>query len=47
MTSIGAAIQAGAREPGGYAMMIVGRIVCGLGLAIVSTSVPLYQRYGD
>jgi hypothetical protein len=26
-------------------MMIVGRIICGLGLAVVSTSVPLYQRY--
>ncbi|TVY38729.1 Quinate permease [Lachnellula occidentalis] len=43
VTLIGAALQAGAREPGGYAMMIVGRIVCGLGLAVVSTAVPLYQ----
>ncbi|KAF2704741.1 general substrate transporter [Pleomassaria siparia CBS 279.74] len=43
ITSIGAAIQAGAGGPSGLAMMIIGRIVCGLGLAIVSTSVPLYQ----
>ena len=25
-------------------MMIVGRIICGLGTAVISTSVPLYQR---
>ncbi|TVY50767.1 High-affinity glucose transporter [Lachnellula cervina] len=46
VTLVGAALQAGAREPGAYAMMIVGRIVCGLGLAVVSTAVPLYQRVG-
>lgn len=45
VTLVGAALQAGAREPGAYAMMIVGRIVCGLGLAVVSTAVPLYQRF--
>lgn len=43
-TAIGAAIQTGARGESGLAMMIAGRIVCGVGLAIVSTSVPLYQR---
>lgn len=42
-TAIGAAIQTGARGESGLAMMIAGRIVCGVGLAIVSTSVPLYQ----
>jgi MFS family permease len=45
ITGIGAAIQTGARMPSGLAMMISGRIICGVGLAIVSTSVPLYQRY--
>jgi MFS family permease len=29
-----------------YAMMIIGRIVGGLGISVVSTSVPMYQRYG-
>ncbi|KAF2186247.1 general substrate transporter [Zopfia rhizophila CBS 207.26] len=43
ITGIGAAIQTSARSPGGLGMMITGRIVCGFGLAIVSTSVPLYQ----
>ena len=42
---VGAALQTGADGKGAYAMMIVGRIMCGLGLAVVSTSVPLYQRY--
>ncbi|PSN59945.1 general substrate transporter [Corynespora cassiicola Philippines] len=42
-TSVGAAIQAGARGQIGIAMMIVGRIICGFGLATISTSVPLYQ----
>jgi MFS family permease len=47
MTScVGAALQAGADGKGAFAMMVAGRIICGLGLAIVSTSVPLYQRYG-
>lgn len=26
-------------------MMVVGRAVCGVGIAVVSTSAPLYQRY--
>ncbi|ORY61488.1 general substrate transporter [Pseudomassariella vexata] len=41
--AVGTAFEAGARSPGAYAMMIIGRIICGLGVAIVSTSVPLYQ----
>jgi MFS family permease len=45
VTCVGAALQAGATSSGALAMMIVGRIICGLGLAIVSTSVPLYQRF--
>jgi len=40
---IGAAVQAGASGQAALAMMIVGRIVCGLGTAITSTAVPLYQ----
>jgi MFS family permease len=40
---VGAALQTGA-SGNAFAMMIVGRIICGLGLAIVSTAVPLYQR---
>lgn len=47
VTAVGAAIQTAANGHGGIAMMIAGRIVCGFGLAIVSTSVPLYQRYAD
>ncbi|KAF2682891.1 general substrate transporter [Lentithecium fluviatile CBS 122367] len=42
-TGVGAAIQTGAKGHHGIAMMIAGRIICGFGLAIVSTSVPLYQ----
>lgn len=34
----------GAHGKDAYAMMIIGRIVSGLGNAIISTSVPLYQR---
>ncbi|KAJ4350450.1 uncharacterized protein N0V89_009071 [Didymosphaeria variabile] len=43
ITAVGAAIQTASKGHGGVAMMIAGRIVCGVGLAIVSTSVPLYQ----
>ncbi|KAF4633406.1 hypothetical protein G7Y89_g4712 [Cudoniella acicularis] len=41
----GSSLQAGARGTAteAYAMMIIGRIICGLGIAVVSTSVPLYQ----
>jgi MFS family permease len=46
VSALGAVVQASADgEIGGLAMMIVGRIICGVGLAIVSTSVPLYQRF--
>lgn len=42
----GAAVQAGARggRETGVAMMITGRVIAGLGTAVLSTSVPLYQR---
>ena len=39
--------MAGATGKGAYAMMIVGRIIAGFGNAIISTSVPLYQRFGE
>ena len=45
ITAVGAALMAGASGGGAFAMIIAGRIICGLGVAIVSTSVPLYQRY--
>ncbi len=44
VTSVGTALQAGATGHGAFAMVIVGRIIAGGGVAIVSTSVPLYQR---
>jgi MFS family permease len=44
VTCVGAAIQAGAKGNGAFALMIIGRIICGFGNAIISTSVPLYQR---
>ncbi|KAF2496688.1 general substrate transporter [Lophium mytilinum] len=43
VSAVGTALQAGAGGSGAYAMMIVGRIICGIGIALVSTSVPLYQ----
>ncbi|CAI6244419.1 unnamed protein product [Periconia digitata] len=42
-TAVGAAVQCAAQGKNGVAQMVVGRIICGFGLAIVSTSVPLYQ----
>ncbi|CAK7206179.1 hypothetical protein SEUCBS139899_008964 [Sporothrix eucalyptigena] len=39
----GSALQTGATGGGAYAMVIAGRIIAGFGVAIVSTSVPLYQ----
>jgi MFS family permease len=47
VTCIGASLIAGARGNGSYSMMIIGRIICGMGVAVVSTSVPLYQRYAS
>lgn len=41
----GSALQAGAVGSGAYAMIIAGRVIAGMGVAIVSTSVPLYQRW--
>ena len=38
----GVATQASSR---GLAAMVLGRTVCGLGVAVISTSVPLYQRF--
>lgn len=37
----GAAMQACS---GGLAAMVLGRAVCGVGVAVISTSVPLHQR---
>ena len=45
VTLIGASLIAGARGGGSFSMMIIGRIICGMGVAVVSTSVPLYQRF--
>ncbi|RYP52073.1 hypothetical protein DL768_002756 [Monosporascus sp. mg162] len=44
--AVGNALEWSARGPGAYAMMVAGRIICGMGIGIVSTSVPLYQRVG-
>ncbi|AEO64485.1 uncharacterized protein THITE_2142370 [Thermothielavioides terrestris NRRL 8126] len=43
VTCIGQALQVGASRPSAFAMVIAGRIIGGLGSAIISTSVPLYQ----
>ncbi|KAJ9165792.1 General substrate transporter [Coniochaeta hoffmannii] len=43
VTCFGSALIAGATGSGAYAMVIAGRIIAGMGVAIVSTSVPLYQ----
>jgi len=45
VTCFGTALQAGATGSGAYAMVIAGRIIAGSGVAVVSTSVPLYQRW--
>lgn len=44
VTCIGGAVQVGAHGKSALAMMVVGRIISGFGNAIISTSVPLYQR---
>jgi len=41
--AIGAALQAACTGSHAFAMMVSGRIICGMGVAIVSASVPLYQ----
>ncbi|KAI0395545.1 general substrate transporter [Xylariaceae sp. FL0594] len=46
IVAVGTSFEAGAGANGGgggYSMMITGRIVSGLGIGVVSTSVPLYQ----
>jgi MFS family permease len=43
VSCVGQALQAGATGNSAFGMMIAGRIVSGLGVAVVSTSVPLYQ----
>lgn len=42
---VGALLQAGSTHPAPFLMMLAGRAICGTGVAIVSTSVPLYQRF--
>ncbi|KAI2627648.1 general substrate transporter [Hypoxylon sp. NC1633] len=41
--AVGNAFESGATGPGAYAMMIVGRVISGIGVGMLSTSVPLYQ----
>ncbi|KAI0173103.1 general substrate transporter [Hypoxylon sp. FL1284] len=41
--AVGNAFECGATGGGAYAMMIVGRIISGVGVGMLSTSVPLYQ----
>ncbi|KAI2465820.1 general substrate transporter [Annulohypoxylon bovei var. microspora] len=41
--AVGNAFECGATGSGAYAMMIVGRIISGVGVGMLSTSVPLYQ----
>ena len=45
VTCVGGAVQTGAHGKTAYAMMIIGRIISGLGNAVISTAVPLYQRF--
>ncbi len=44
LTCIGGAVQVGSHGKSALAMMVIGRIISGFGNAIISTSVPLYQR---
>ncbi|KAJ2970289.1 hypothetical protein NUW58_g9741 [Xylaria curta] len=43
IVAVGTAFEAGASGPEAYSMMIAGRIISGIGIGMVSTSVPLYQ----
>ncbi|KAI1757969.1 general substrate transporter [Xylaria castorea] len=43
IVALGTAFESGASGPGAYSMMIAGRIISGIGIGMVSTSVPLYQ----
>lgn len=44
MLSVGAVVMAAAKGDGAVGMMALGRWVCGVGVGVVSTTVPLYQR---
>ncbi|KAI5860907.1 general substrate transporter [Durotheca rogersii] len=43
IVAVGNAFECGAAGPRAYSLMIVGRITSGLGVGMLSTSVPLYQ----
>lgn len=45
IVAVGTAFESGATGPGAYSMMIAGRIISGIGTGLVSTCVPLYQRF--
>lgn len=45
IVAVGTGFEAGASAPSAYGLFVVGRIISGIGVAILSTSVPLYQRY--
>lgn len=45
IVAVGTAFEAGASAPSAYALFTTGRIISGMGIAVLSTSVPLYQRY--
>jgi MFS family permease len=47
IVAVGNAFECGSRGPGAFAMMVVGRIISGIGVGMVSTSVPLYQRFAN
>lgn len=49
VSCVGGAVQTGAHGSAttAYAMMIIGRIISGFGNAVISTAVPLYQRFGN
>lgn len=42
--SLGAMCMASATGDNAVSIMVFGRIICGLGVGVVSTGVPLYQR---
>jgi MFS family permease len=47
VSCVGGAVQTGAHGNAAFAMMIIGRIISGFGNAVISTSVPLYQRFAN
>lgn len=42
---VGALVMAAAGGRHALGIMVAGRVICGLGVGVVSTTVPLYQRY--